>query len=227
LSAHQPHDLRSSRDRRSSEHLHLRPRRSPPHHPARPGARDLVLAELENLGGAALTAQTSRAPLTWSAQSLHTNEEHAHDQATGSHGPTGRHQASVAIVIAVRDFALLESVPAALTGQDCVDVQSVSWSVDDDNPQWALVRAEAIDAAIVKGQDYAAALGGTVIGLEHVADSGLVGGDSARGGSRAFAAAGLPAGGRGEDTSLDPVPQVLSATIEARFTAVIGAIGSR
>lgn len=52
------------------------------------------------------------------------------------------------------------------------------WSVDDDNPDWALVRADAISAALFKGQDYASALGGSVVAVEHVADAGLLGGDT-------------------------------------------------
>jgi hypothetical protein len=102
----------------------------------------------------------------------------------------------------------------------------VSWLVDDDNPEWALVRGDAIKAALNKGRDYAAALGGSVIGVDHVADAGLLGGDGsgiAASRARAYTAQATMGGG-GEDTSVDPVPQVLSATIEARLTATIDAV---
>jgi len=89
-----------------------------------------------------------------------------------------------------------------------------------------LVRADAIQAALLKGRDYAAALGGTVVKVEHVADAGLLSGDrSGRiqmtnygASSRSLSAAS------GEDLSLDPPPQILSATIEARFAALVRAI---
>ena len=38
------------------------------------------------------------------------------------------------------------------------------------------MRADAVQAAIAKGRDYAAALGGTLRSVEHIADAGLLGG---------------------------------------------------
>lgn len=179
-----------------------------------------IFAGLTASGGVVLTADSARAALTWLVQSMQTHDEHAHNKVTGEHGPTGRHQASVSLLITVRDFSLLAGVTEAVTNRDSVEVHQVSWSVDDDNAQWALVRADAIRAALLKGQDYAAALGGTVVSVDHVADAGLLGGDNHGGITRSF---GLAAGGGGE-MSLDPVPQILSATIEARFTAVVSAL---
>ena len=39
------------------------------------------------------------------------------------------------------------------------------------------MRVDAIRAAIAKGRDYAAALGGRLSAVEHIADPGLIGGD--------------------------------------------------
>jgi len=178
-----------------------------------------ILADMAALGGSVLTADSTRAALTWSTQSMQTHEEHDHNKVTGEHGPTGRHHASVSLVIRVRDFSLLAEIATTLTGRDSVEVHSVTWSVDEDNAQWALVRADAIRAALLKGQDYAAALGGTVVSVDHVADAGLLGGDPH--GGRSFA---MAASGGGGEMSLDPVPQILNATIEARFTAVDSAL---
>jgi len=178
-----------------------------------------ILADLAAFGGSVLTAESTRAALTWSTQSMQTQEEHANNKVTGEHGPTGRHQASVSLLITVRDFSLLAGAATTATGRDSVEVHSVSWSVDEDNAQWALVRAEAIRAALLKGQDYAAALGGTVVSVDHVADAGLLGGDNH--GRRSFA---MAASGGGGEMTLDPIPQILSATIEARFTAMVSAL---
>ena len=46
---------------------------------------------------------------------------------------------------------------------------------------WPQVRAAAIGAAMGKARDYAAALGATVRHVEHIADVGLLGGDTVRG----------------------------------------------
>jgi hypothetical protein len=45
-----------------------------------------ILADLARLGGRALTAETTGAPLTWSTQSMRTHEEHAHDKSRASTG---------------------------------------------------------------------------------------------------------------------------------------------
>lgn len=189
-------------------------------------ALSAVLVELAALGGEVLTASSLRAPLTWSTQSIQTQTEHAHDKVTGTHGPTGRHIASVSLRLTVRDFGLIADATEKLSRQDSMEVESVIWSVDDDNPEWAAVRADAISAALRKGRDYAHALGGTVVRIDHVADAGLLGGDNSGGlwRSQSFSA---PLGAAGIMPSLDPVPQTVNATIEARFTATAGALPER
>lgn len=126
----------------------------------------------------------------------------------------------MSLLISVRDFSLLAGVARTVTGRDSVEVHSVSWSVDEDNAHWALVRADAI-RVLLKGQDYAAALGGTVVSVDHVADAGLLGGDNHGRMSSNFA---MASSGGGGEMSLTPVPQTLSATIEARFTSVVSAL---
>jgi uncharacterized protein YggE len=186
-----------------------------------------LLAELAELGAQALTMDTMRSPVTWSIQSIQTHEEYGATR-TGEHGPTGRFESSATLVVNVRDFALLNAVSGVLTSRDEADVHSVNWSVDEDNREWALVRADAIHAALLKGQDYAAALGGSIVGVEHVADAGLLGGEQSGHLGRvprsfALQASGPDSGG----VSLDPVPQVLSATIEARLGATVGPLPER
>ena len=99
-------------------------------------------------------------------------------------------------------------------------MHEVSWHVDWDNPAWSDVRAAAVQAAIAKGRDYAAALGGSLRGVEHIADAGLLGGGNPESGLTGVRAARAAGSGAESDTpSLDPVPQELAAIVEARFTA--------
>jgi uncharacterized protein YggE len=180
---------------------------------------DGLTADLAAQGGVALGAGTGRRPLTWSAQSATTHAERAHDDKTGRHQLTGRVTAAVAIVITVRAFGLLDALGAVLAAHEAVSVHHVDWQVDWDNPAWPDVRAAAIQAAIAKGHDYAAALGGSLRTVEQIADAGLLGGNPEyqfSAGRTAYAAA---AGGESDAPSLDPVPQELVAIIEARFTA--------
>jgi uncharacterized protein YggE len=183
---------------------------------------DGLTADLAAQGGVALDSGTGRHPLTWSAQSGTTQVERAYDDQTGRHQPTGQVTASVAVLITVRAFGLLDTLGALLAAHDTVSVRGVDWQVDWDNPAWPDVRAAAIQAAIRKGRDYAAALGGSLRGVEHIADAGLLGGDGAQPrfpGTGAMARMAAAAGGESDAPSLDPVPQELVAVIEARFTA--------
>jgi uncharacterized protein YggE len=168
-----------------------------------------------------LDAGSGRRPLTWSAQSVATYEERAHNPDTGEYERTGQITAAVDVTIAVRDFELLEVLGAVLATREAVAVHQVTWHVDWDNPAWPGVRAAAVQAAIAKGRDYAAALGVALRGVEHIADAGLLGGSSTESGFTGRRSMALSASGReGPDApSLDPVPQELAAIVEARLTA--------
>jgi uncharacterized protein YggE len=128
----------------------------------------------------------------------------------------------VAVVIAVRAFELLDALGAILAAREAVTVHEVTWHVDWDNPAWPDVRAAALQAAIAKGRDYAAALGGSLRGVEHIADAGLLSGRNAQSGftgRRAMAQSASRGGEEPDAPSLDPVPQELTGIVEARFTA--------
>lgn len=187
-------------------------------------ALDGLTTDLAARGGVALDAGSGRHPLTWSAQSVSTYEEHAHNPDTGQYEPTGRITAAVDVTVAVRDFGLLEALGGILAAREGVAMRQVTWHVDWDNSAWPTVRADAIQAAIAKGRDYAAALGVGLRGVDHVADAGLLGsGGGAESGVTAHRAMALSAaggGGAGPDApSLDPVPQELAAVVEARLIA--------
>lgn len=185
-------------------------------------ALERITAGLAALGGVVLGPDTGRRPLTWSARSAGTHPEHWHNPTTGRHEPTGQVMATVSVAITVRDFGLLDRLGASLAAQEDLAVHEVSWDVDWDNPAWPQVRAAAIQAAISKGRDYAAALGGSLRSVEHIADAGLLGGTDAPAlfttASRAARTTSLAAA-ESDAPSLDPVPQELAAIIDARLTA--------
>ena len=185
-------------------------------------AVDRITADLASLGGVALDVASGRRPLTWSTRSATTSEQGDLNKQTGRYDPTGQVSATVAVVITVREFDMLDSLGAALAAHDALAVQSVGWHVDPDNPAWPVLRATAIHAAIAKAGDYAAALGGKLRHVDHIADVGLLGGgDNGRySASSDWVAQRTSLSGEQPSTpSLDPVPQELTATIDARFTA--------
>jgi uncharacterized protein len=183
------------------------------------GSLDQLTADLAALGAVPLDEGAGRRPLTWSAHSSATHEEFYHDQQTGRMQRTGQVTATVALRVTIRDLDSLDDLGGVLAAAPDLNVHSVTWHVDWDNPAWPQVRAAAIGAAIGKARDYAAAIGATVRHVEHIADAGLLGGDTApyqpvrAGMAKAFSGGvnqpGIPA--------LTPVPQELIATIEARF----------
>jgi uncharacterized protein len=180
---------------------------------------DRLTADLAALGGVPFDEATGRRPLTWSAYSSTTRKESYHDQNTGRLVWTGQVTATVALQVIVRDLDTLDDRSGVLATHPGLNVHGVTWDVDWDNPAWPQVRAAAIGAAIGKARDYAAALGATVQQVEHIADTGLLGGDTEPDwrGRKSVGFAASAGSGRPETPALNPVPQELTATIEARF----------
>jgi len=162
------------------------------------GSLDQLTADLAALGAVPFDEGAGRRPLTWSAHSSATHEEFYHDQQTGRMQRTGQVIATVALRVTVRDLAALEDLGGVLAAAPSLNVHGVTWH---------------------KARHYAAALGATVRHVEHIADAGLLGGDTAPDHtvySRAFRKA-YGGGEQPETPALTPVPQELIATIEARF----------
>jgi uncharacterized protein YggE len=180
-----------------------------------------LTADLAALGAVPFDEATGHRPLTWSAHSSTTREERYPDKETGRVERSGQVTATVALRVTVRDLDTLGDLSGALAAHPNLSVHSVTWHVDWDNPAWPQVRAAAIGAAIHKARDYAAALGATLRQAEHIADTGLLGGDTApyQPGRPVKAMAFAASGGIDQPgtPALNPVPQELIATIEARF----------
>lgn len=176
-----------------------------------------LTADLAGLGGVPFDQAAQRRPLTWLAHSSATREERYPDKETGRVVRTGQVTATVAVQVIVRDLDALDAVSRVLAAHQSLNVHGVTWHVDWDNPAWPQVRAAAIHAAIGKARDYAAALGARVQRVEHVADAGLLGGDTAPYPPERRALRPMSASAEGPGTpALTPVPQELIATIDAR-----------
>jgi uncharacterized protein YggE len=180
---------------------------------------------LAALGGVPLTVQTRQASVTWSLGSIGTSDEHDFDKATGHHGPTGWVVAEGVAVITARALGRVNELGQVLASVRGMHIDHISWQVDQENEQWRGVRSDAIDAALAKGRDYAAALGGAVTRVEQIADAGLLSPQSdgtlgRRSADVAMSLAGTAEGGA-DLATLDPVPQVIRAVVEARLTAEV------
>jgi uncharacterized protein YggE len=178
-----------------------------------------LTADLAARGGVPFDEATGRSPLSWSAHSSAVREERYHDKDTGRLVRSGQVTATVSLRVVVRDLVTVEALSGVLAAHPGLEMHGVWWGVDWDNPAWPHVRAAAIQAAIGKARDYAAALGSTVRHIEHVADTGLLGGDTAPHVVGRVPNAGFSSASSKQPAipALTPVPQELIATIEARF----------
>ncbi len=180
-----------------------------------------LTTDLAELGGTVLDATTVRSRLTWSVESTSTQPAHEVDPRTGHLVRSDQVSAAASVTVAVRAMELLDTLSDVLARHEELHLHDALWGVDDDNPAWRELRAEAIQSALRKGADYATALGGTLQRVIHVADAGLLG-STAPGFSGARASwvehSGT-GGGPGDAPSLTPVPQRLIATIDARLLA--------
>lgn len=174
-------------------------------------AVDTMKDALGAMGGVALDSTTTKAPLTWLVRRVHTSPE-----GNPVQGLTGNIYASVQWQIGLRDWTKLEQVQAVVADPHLHQVHGTFWQLDRDNPAWTVVRAHAVTDAFRRAQEYASALASKLLSLEHLADAGLLAGDGGGPAGRrtvAFAATGAPQ----RAPNLDPVPQDVSAVVEARF----------
>lgn len=188
-------------------------------------AQSAVLAALRENGGVPLTVESVDSALTWSTTSFSAVRVRVMDRRKRAQVRSWR--VHVPITVTVRDLTRLERIRQALTDIKPVRVHHVAWSVDPRNPAWPVVRSAAIADAVAKARDYATALGGSVGAIVHVADAGLLGGHDGFGVHEGIA---YPVAGRAQSgsrgPSLDPMPQQISAVVEARFEARIAELWS-
>ena len=128
--------------------------------------------------------------------------------------------AGAALTAAVVDFAVLGDLVLRLADRELVSLQGPFWELRPGSEAYRRARTEAVRDARRRAEEYAAAAGARLTGLVEIADTGLSTPEHAP-----MAAAGLFR--TAKDTSVadditfdvEPVPQTVSATVEARFTA--------
>lgn len=171
-----------------------------------------VRRELERLGGAAREAASVEEPLTWLTRRVTTSPEWDHAQG----GQTHRTVATASLSIFVRDFSLVGAIEGLATTVPGFRFDHAGWHVDPGNPAWRAVRQEAVHEAMRRARDYAEALDSSLVSVEQVADIGLLAPQALPGLPAYAAAARSFDSGGGTEATLDPVPQQLSASVEAR-----------
>lgn len=104
---------------------------------------------------------------------------------------------------------------------DGIELHGPSWRLDDDNPAYGEVQADAVGEALARARRYAVTLGGRLGTLIELADTGLLDGGQIRHQSRSL---GFMAGDSGEGfetMDFTPVPVPIRATVDARWALIV------
>ncbi len=134
------------------------------------------------------------------------------------------YQASLSSTVRVTDFAVLGEMLGALGRCDGASFHGPNWRLRDNSEHYRAARLAAVEDALRRARDYAAALGTQVTGLIELADSGLLsGGNADHGGGSMMMARGFAGAAGMSDAAqpafdLQPARQSVTARIEARFS---------
>ena len=128
--------------------------------------------------------------------------------------------AGATVTATVVDFAVLGDLVLRLADRELVSLTGPFWALRPDSDTYRRARTEAVRDARRRAEEYAAAAGARLTGLVEIADLGLSG-------PQAFPAAPAAMFSRAARDSVadeisfdvEPVPQTVSASVEARFTA--------
>jgi uncharacterized protein len=121
--------------------------------------------------------------------------------------------ASLSTTVTVTDFTVLGDLMLRLADQDQTSVYGPWWSLRPDSPVYREARLAAVDAAKIRAQEYAEAVGRRLGRLLELADTGM----SAPPTPMMFAAQTRSAAAPPE-LNLEPQQQTVQASVEMRYT---------
>src|SRR4051794_11296937 len=129
--------------------------------------------------------------------------------------------AGLQVTVTVVDFTVLGDLLLRLADRDMVSLEGPFWALRPDSDALRQARAEAVRDARRRAEEYAAALGSRLTGLVEIADTGLSSAAEVYPAGAPFALARASGSGIVADEvefDVTPVPQTVSASVEARFT---------
>jgi len=126
--------------------------------------------------------------------------------------------AGAQLTATVVEFTVLGDLLLRLGDRDMVTLAGPFWALRPDSEAYRRARTEAVRDARRRAEEYAAAIGSRLTGLLEIADTGLSAPEPV-----SFAAAGsfrMAKDSVADEVAFDvaPVPQSVSAVVEARFT---------
>jgi len=139
-------------------------------------------------------------------------------------GDRAAYQGSVRTRVVVKDFTVLGEMVTKVADLVRSSVNGPYWSLRPDSEAYRRARGEAVDEAVRRAREYAAALGSTLTAVLELADTGM----SHHGlmpmapQARVMTAVAGPGGAPDSGPApldLEPVRQSVYAAVEARFSA--------
>ena len=127
--------------------------------------------------------------------------------------------AGVHLTVTVVDFTVVGDLFLRLADRDMVGLDGPFWALREDSDAYRQARTAAVREARQRAEEYAAAVGSRLTGLVEIADTGLSSGQDAMASAPAMFRAA-----KGESLAdrialdVEPVPQTVHASVEARFT---------
>jgi uncharacterized protein len=138
--------------------------------------------------------------------------------------PTERvtgHVAGLQLTATLVDFTVLGDLLLRLADREMVALQGPFWALRPDSDRYRQARTEAVRDARRRAEEYAAAVGSRLIGLIEIADTGMSMPDSApmaMTGAALFAKSARDSVADEISFEVEPAPQTVFASVEARFT---------
>ncbi|MGY1661269.1 SIMPL domain-containing protein [Geodermatophilus sp. SYSU D00705] len=162
------------------------------------------------LGGYGAAVESVEAGALWVRPQL--KDGRPRERVTG-------HVAGLSLTAVVVDPAVLGDLLVRLADRDMVSLDGPFWALRPDSGAYRRARTEAVRDARRRAEEYAAAAGARLTGLVQIADVGMAAPEG-------FAVAPAAMFRTAADSSVadelifevEPVPQTVSATVEARFT---------
>jgi uncharacterized protein YggE len=118
------------------------------------------------------------------------------------------------------DFTVAGDLVLRLADRDMATLEGPFWELRPDSDVHRRARTEAVRDARRRAEEYAAAAGSRLTGLVEIADTGLSAAGDVHPPAAPFALARSARGSVADEVDVDvePVPQTVSASVEARFT---------
>ncbi|MDG4833227.1 SIMPL domain-containing protein [Solwaraspora sp. WMMD1047] len=138
-------------------------------------------------------------------------------EVKGSRERVVAYHGRVTTTVTVTDFEVLGELMLRLADQDQTSVSGPWWALRPGSPVHRDARRDAIAEAVGRAREYAGALGARVLSLVELADTGMTA-QPVTMTRMSYGMARHDAGGAGPELDLDPQPQTVHASVEARFT---------